>query len=48
VLGLGRVTGRAAEARYLAQESADQWLEYLATQPFFGSATIFIITATAD
>jgi ubiquinone/menaquinone biosynthesis C-methylase UbiE len=47
VLGLGRVTGRAVEGRYLAQDSADQWLEYLATQPFFASATIFIITATA-
>jgi hypothetical protein len=47
VLGLQRVTGRAVAAGYLTQDSADQWLGYLATQPFFASATLFIITATA-
>jgi len=46
VLGLRRVTGRAVAAGYLAQDSAGRWLEYLAAQPFFASATIFIITAT--
>jgi ubiquinone/menaquinone biosynthesis C-methylase UbiE len=47
VLGLHRVTGRAVTAGYLAQESADQWLDHLATQPFFASTTLFITTATA-
>jgi hypothetical protein len=27
--------------------SADQWLGHLATQPFFASTTLFIITAIA-
>ena len=47
VLGLQRVTGRAVAAGYLTQESAGQWLDHLATQPFFASTTLFIITATA-
>jgi ubiquinone/menaquinone biosynthesis C-methylase UbiE len=47
VLGLQRVTTRAVEASYLTQDSADHWLTHLATQPFFASATLFIITATA-
>lgn len=48
VLGLQRVTGRAVEAQYLTADAADQWLAYLTAQPFFASATIFIITATAS
>jgi ubiquinone/menaquinone biosynthesis C-methylase UbiE len=48
VLGLHRVTGRAVTAGYLTQDAADQWLDHLATQPFFASTTLFIITATAD
>jgi ubiquinone/menaquinone biosynthesis C-methylase UbiE len=48
VLGLQRVTRRAVEAHYLTADSADQWLAYLAAQPFFASATIFILTATAS
>ena len=47
VLGLKRVTGRAVQAGYLAQDAADQWLGYLAARPFFASATLFITTATA-
>ena len=35
-------------ADYLTQDSADQWLEHLATQPFFASMTLFITTATAQ
>jgi ubiquinone/menaquinone biosynthesis C-methylase UbiE len=47
VLGLQRVTGRAVAAGYLTQDSAGQWLDYLATQTFFASTTLFVITATA-
>lgn len=47
VLGLQRVTGRAVTAGYLTQDTADQWLEHLATQPFFASTTLFITTGTA-
>jgi ubiquinone/menaquinone biosynthesis C-methylase UbiE len=46
VLGLKRVTGRAVQAGYLTRETAEQWLGYLATQPFFASMTIRI-TCTA-
>lgn len=48
VLGIQRVTGRAVDARYLTQDSASQWLTYLATQPFFASATLYIVTAAAS
>jgi ubiquinone/menaquinone biosynthesis C-methylase UbiE len=48
VLGLQRVTSRAVDAQYLTPDSADQWLSYLATEPFFASATLYIITATAS
>jgi hypothetical protein len=42
------VTAKAVTAGYLAQAAADQWLEHLATQPFFASTTLFITTATAE
>jgi len=48
VLGIQRVTRRAVEASYLTQDAASQWLTHLATQPFFASATQFIVTATAS
>lgn len=47
VLGLQRVTGKAVAAQYLTADSASAWLSYLATQPFFASMTLFIITAAA-
>jgi hypothetical protein len=47
VLGLQRVTSRAVAAKYLTEDSARQWLAYLASQPFFASMTLFIVTATA-
>lgn len=47
VLGLKRVTQRAVAAGYLAEQSADEFLRYLAEQPFFAAATLFIVTATA-
>jgi len=46
VLGLKRVSDRAVDAGYLTREAADQWLNHLATEPFFAAATLFIITAT--
>lgn len=48
VLGIQRVTRRAVDAQYLTQDAADQWLTHLAAQPFFASATLYIITATAS
>jgi hypothetical protein len=44
---LHRVTGRAVTAGYLTKGAAGQWLDHLATQPFFASTTLFIVTATA-
>ena len=41
------MTGRAVNAGYLTQAAADQWLSYLATQPFFASTTLYIVAATA-
>ena len=47
ILGFKRVTGRAVTAGYLTRDTAGQWLDHLATQPFFASTTLFITTATA-
>jgi ubiquinone/menaquinone biosynthesis C-methylase UbiE len=47
ILGLKRVTSRAVEAGYLTAGSADEFLDHLASQPFFASTTLFIVTATA-
>jgi ubiquinone/menaquinone biosynthesis C-methylase UbiE len=47
VLGLSRVTGRAVSAGYLTEETAGQWLDHLASRPFFGSLTLFIVAAVA-
>lgn len=46
VLGLKRVTNRAAAAGYLTPRSADEFLDHLASQPFFASMTLFIVAAT--
>ena len=46
VLGLKRVTGRAVAAGYLSARSADEFLDHLASRPFFASMTLFIVTAT--
>jgi hypothetical protein len=46
VLGLDRVTDRAVAAGYLTSRSADEFLDHLASQPFFASMTLFIVTAT--
>lgn len=47
ILGIKRVTVRAVSAGYLTQESADLWLSYLATEPFFASGTLYVTTAVA-
>ena len=48
VLGLHRVTDRAVSAGYLAPDDARQWLDHLASAPFFASAKAFIIVATTS
>jgi hypothetical protein len=40
-----RVTERAVAAQYLQQDAADEWLEHLATRPFFASVTLFVVVA---
>jgi ubiquinone/menaquinone biosynthesis C-methylase UbiE len=46
ILGLKRVTDRAAAAGYLTSGAADEFLDHLASEPFFASTTLFIVTAT--
>ena len=45
VFGFHRVTERAVQANYLDRNTADDWLESLATRPFFASAALFIVVA---
>jgi ubiquinone/menaquinone biosynthesis C-methylase UbiE len=45
IFGFHRVTQRAVAAHYLEHETANEWLEYLATRPFFASVTLFIVVA---
>ena len=40
------VTDRAVATGYLTARSAEEFLDHLATQPFFASTTLFIVTAT--
>jgi ubiquinone/menaquinone biosynthesis C-methylase UbiE len=47
VLGFKRVTDRAVAAGYLTSPSAREFLDHLASKPFFASMTLFIVTATA-
>jgi hypothetical protein len=44
VLGIARVTSRAVAAHYLGEREGEQWLEHLATQPFFASTTLYVLT----
>lgn len=46
VLGLKRVTGRAVAAGYLTRGSAGEFIDHIASQPFFASTTLFIVVAT--
>jgi ubiquinone/menaquinone biosynthesis C-methylase UbiE len=43
VLGLQRVTERAASAGYFTSEQARRWLDDLANGPFFASMTLFVL-----
>lgn len=45
VLGLRRVTERAVAADYLDTDTAEAWLDHLATRPFFASVTLFVVVA---
>jgi ubiquinone/menaquinone biosynthesis C-methylase UbiE len=45
ILGLRRVTERAAAAGYLSPEQAAAWLQHLASGPFFASMTLFLVVA---
>jgi SAM-dependent methyltransferase len=47
VLGIKRVTAGAVHAGYLGRAAADDGLGYLATQTFFASVTLYMVTATA-
>ena len=46
VLGLHHVTALAVDANYLTGHDARQWLHLLATEPFFASATLFVVAAS--
>jgi len=46
VLGLQRVTERAASAGYFTPEQARRWLGHLAKGPFFASMTLFVVVTT--
>jgi hypothetical protein len=43
ILGFHRVTQRAVAAGYLSEEDGRDWLTYLASAPFFASATLFVV-----
>ncbi|WP_020666791.1 methyltransferase domain-containing protein [Amycolatopsis nigrescens] len=45
VLGFERVTRRGVAAGHLPEAGAGRWLEHLATQPFFASATLYLVLA---
>lgn len=47
LLGLARVTHRALAAGYLDERVSADWLDYLATEPFFAALTLFVVTADA-
>lgn len=47
ILGLRRVTERAAAAGYLSPEQAAAWLRHLASGPFFASMTLFLVVAVS-
>ncbi|MFP3989844.1 methyltransferase domain-containing protein [Streptomyces sp. E11-3] len=47
VLGLHRNTERATAAGYLPAESAQPWLDDLATGPFFAAVTLYVVVADA-
>jgi ubiquinone/menaquinone biosynthesis C-methylase UbiE len=46
VFGFHRVTQRAVAAGYLSAEVGREWLDYLASAPFFAAASLFVVTAS--
>ena len=45
LLGLKRVTDRAVAAGYIDAAAAREWLNTLATQPFFAALSMFLVVA---
>lgn len=45
ILGLERNTQRAVAAGYLSADAARDWLDHLATQPFFAAVTLYVVLA---
>ena len=45
IFGFHRVTDRAVAAGYLPAAVGQEWLAYLASAPFFASATLFVVVA---
>lgn len=48
ILGLHRVTDHAVTAGYLDAAAAAAWLNHLATETFFASATLFVVVAESS
>ena len=48
VLGLHRTTERAVRAGYLGGDQAQELLRHMTSEPFFASATLFILMTTVD
>jgi ubiquinone/menaquinone biosynthesis C-methylase UbiE len=47
VFGFERVTRRAVASGALHEAAANKWLHHLETEPFFASATLFVVVADA-
>jgi ubiquinone/menaquinone biosynthesis C-methylase UbiE len=47
IFGFERVTQRAVAAGYLLEAAAAEWLDHLASESFFASATLFVVVADA-
>jgi ubiquinone/menaquinone biosynthesis C-methylase UbiE len=47
IFGFERVTRRAIASGFLHETAAADWLDHLATQPFFAAATLFVVVADA-
>jgi ubiquinone/menaquinone biosynthesis C-methylase UbiE len=47
VFGFERVTRRAVASGALHEAAANEWLHHLETEPFFASATLFVVVADA-
>jgi ubiquinone/menaquinone biosynthesis C-methylase UbiE len=47
IFGFERVTRRAVASGFLHEAAAADWLDHLATQPFFAAATLFVVVADA-